>query len=155
MWKAVYAVFLHLFSLGRSEWVGIRTRVNSYPGTAKSPDICQPSCPVVPCKDVEPDPFLGAPYGARYRYRYTRNWAFGSSSESTTDSSFLTQLTMILRHFFTNMYWKKSFWSEFTDSGSRSSIFGWIPIWIRIRIQSGSRVLMTKIRKKNNGWKNI
>ncbi len=36
----------------------------------------------------------------------------------------------------------------FISSGSGSSILGWTPIQIRIRIQSGSRALMTKNCKK-------
>jgi hypothetical protein len=42
--------------------------------------------------------------------------------------------------------------SAFISSGSGSSISGWTPIRIRIRIQSGSRALMNK-NWKNYSWK--
>ncbi len=41
--------------------------------------------------------------------------------------------------------------SALISSGSGSSILGWTPI--RIRIQSGSRALMTKNLQKNYSWK--
>ncbi len=39
---------------------------------------------------------------------------------------------------------RQSFGSVFIWYGYGSSILGWIPIWFRIRIQSGSRVFLTK-----------
>ncbi len=45
------------------------------------------------------------------------------------------------------------FGSLFIDSGSGSSILGWIPI--RVRIQSWSRALITKKFKKIYSWKKV
>ncbi len=44
--------------------------------------------------------------------------------------------------------WNQGCGSAFISSGSGSSILGWTPIRIRIRIQSGSMALMTKNWKK-------
>jgi hypothetical protein len=54
---------------------------------------------------------------------------------------------MIYKHWGEGMYSMQGFGSVFIWSGSGSSVWGWRPI--RIRIQSGSRALMTK------NWKEI